>query len=119
VRTPLVFIGNGVFANESGGPPARSDLVDGTLGVAVARVVSRWGLVRTSLRALVRGADAAPDLDRVELAVLSIAAGTRHLRVAVDGEICWMDVPLRYRVRPGALRVWAPAGAGELGELGA
>jgi diacylglycerol kinase family enzyme len=33
---------------------------------------------------------------------------TRHARVAFDGEIETMDVPLRYRVRPGALKVILP-----------
>lgn len=108
VRTPLVFVGNGVFDNPSGGAPVRADLADGVLGVAVARVVSRWGLIRTVVRALVRGADTDPDLDTVELTELTVSARARHLRVAVDGEIGWMDAPLRYRIRPGSLHVWAP-----------
>lgn len=108
VRTPLVFVGNGVFANPRGGPPTRADLADGQLGVAVAHVLSRWGLVRAVVRALLRGTDAVDDLDTVALDELTVRANVRHLRVALDGEVCWMEAPLRYRVRPGALHVWAP-----------
>lgn len=108
VRTPLVFVGNGVFGNESGGAPHRDDLADGFLGVAVSRARSRWGLARSALRALVRGAEAVEDIDTVALTELTVDLHVRHVRVAVDGEICWMESPLRYRVRPQALQVLAP-----------
>ena len=108
VRTPLVFVGNGVFGNEPGRAPTRDDLADGSLGIAVSRAVSRWGLVRSGVRALVSGADATGDIDTVALSELTVDAHVRHVRVAVDGEICWMESPLRYRIRPGALQVLAP-----------
>lgn len=108
VRTPFVFIGNGYYDNDGVGVHTRADLGDGLLGVGVARVVSRWGLVRTLFRALVSGADNARDLDVVELPELTIKSRTKRLRVALDGEICWLELPLRYRCRPGVLRVLAP-----------
>lgn len=111
VRTPFVFVGNGVYGNEDGGPVQRGDLVDGRLGVEVARVVSRWGLVRLMTRALVSGADQSRDLDRVELESLTVSSRADRLRVALDGEVLWMRPPLRYRVRPQALRVLAATGA--------
>ena len=111
VRTPLVFVGNGVFGNESGGAPHRDDLADGFLGIAVSRAKSRWGLARSAVRALARGATAVDDIDTVALTELTVDLHVRHVRVAVDGEICWMESPLRYRVRPQALQVLAPATA--------
>jgi diacylglycerol kinase family enzyme len=33
----------------------------------------------------------------------------RVVRVALDGEVCRMESPIRYRIRPAALRVLAPA----------
>lgn len=116
VRTPLVFVGNGVFANHGGGLAERAALSDGVLGVSVARVVSRWGLVRTAVRSLLAGTDSARELDVVELTELTVASKARHLRVAADGEVFWMATPLRYRVRPGALRVLAPCVEPEPGE---
>ena len=32
----------------------------------------------------------------------------RQLRVATDGEVRLMEIPLNYRIRPGALRVRVP-----------
>lgn len=108
VRTPLVFVGNGVFHGAPGRLPERRDLADGALGVAVARVVSRWDALRLAARTLVRGR-ADRDLDAVALTELEVRAHVRHLRVAVDGEICTLVPPLRYRVLPAALQVWSPA----------
>jgi diacylglycerol kinase family enzyme len=108
VRTPFVFVGNGVYDNPSGGLAARAALSDRCLGVSVARVVSRWTLVGAVVRALVSGADSVRDLDHVEVAELTIRSRARRVQVALDGEVTWMDLPLRYRTRPGALRVLAP-----------
>jgi len=107
-RAPFVFIGNGVYDNANFGVHERADLVDGVLGVSVARVVSRWGLVRTVVRALVSGSDRARDLDVVELPELTVRSHTKRMRVSLDGEVCWLDLPLQYRCRPKALNVLAP-----------
>jgi diacylglycerol kinase family enzyme len=108
VRTPLVFVGNGVFANEGFGTPARTDLADGLLGVSISRVVSRWGVVRTVVRTLLRGTGAVADLDEVELTELTVGLRAKEVRVAIDGEVVEMSTPLRYRVRPAALHVLVP-----------
>jgi diacylglycerol kinase family enzyme len=108
VRTPLLFIGNGVYDNGSGGQPQRGALDDGLLGLAVASATTRWGLVRAMFRALRRGAEASGDLDTAELTDLLVRVRGRHLRVALDGEVDRFEAPLEYRVRPGALRVLAP-----------
>ena len=108
VRTPLVFVGNGVFANEGFGTPARTDLADGVLGVSIARVVSRWGLVRVVVGTLLRGGRTTADLDEVELTSLTVGLRARRVRVAIDGEILELQTPLRYRVRPSALHVLVP-----------
>lgn len=108
VRTPFVFVGNGVYDNADFGLHRREHLTDGTLGVAVARVVSRWGLVRLVAQALVRGDGAARDLDTAEVPALTISSHRARLRVALDGEVVWLELPLRYRSRPGALQVLTP-----------
>ncbi|HRW39684.1 MAG TPA: diacylglycerol kinase family protein [Aquihabitans sp.] len=111
VRTPLVFVGNGRFDTGGLGLPDRrgSALGDGVLDVVVARDVSRWGLVRTAARALF-GREGGPggDLDRAEVTELSVGSRARQVRVALDGEVVDLATPLRYRVRPGELRVLAP-----------
>lgn len=109
VRTPFVFVGNGAYDDADGRVGDRGGLDDGQLGLYVARVVSRWGLVRTVARTIVSGTQAARDLDRAELADIEVGGRVKQLRVALDGEVTWMRTPLRYRSRPGALQVLAPA----------
>lgn len=109
VRTPFVFVGNGVYDDDSGKVGDRGSLDDGQLGLYVARVVSRWGLVRTVIRTVLSGHQSARDLDRAELEEFEVSGNVKRLRVALDGEICWLDTPLRYRSCPGALRVLAPS----------
>ena len=109
VRTPFLFVGNGIYDNPGGGMAARPSLTDGKLGVSLARVVSRWGLMRTVVRALISGTTEARTLDNAEATEMLVKSGSSRLRVAVDGEVCWMNTPLNYKSRPGALRVLAPA----------
>lgn len=109
VRTPFVFVGNGRYDNAGGGMAERAALDDGVLDIAVARATSRWRLVRIAVRALVSGVDSAREIDRVHLAELTVSGNTSRLRVARDGEVGWLELPLRFRCRPGALRVRAPA----------
>lgn len=109
VRTPLLFVGNGVYDNGGGGQPERGALDDGRLGVAVARATTRVGFVRAMVRALVRGAGAVGVLERVELTGLEVRLHAKRVRVAFDGEVDELVPPLRYQVRPGALQVLAPA----------
>ncbi|MBX3313654.1 MAG: diacylglycerol kinase family lipid kinase [Actinobacteria bacterium] len=108
VRTPFVFIGNGRYDNGSGGAPERQALDDGRLQLAVTRATSRLGLVRAVVGALVKGAGQTRDLDLVELEAITVSGRSRRLRVARDGEIGWVTLPLRYRCRPGALLVRSP-----------
>ncbi|MCU1453164.1 MAG: sphingosine kinase [Acidimicrobiales bacterium] len=108
VRTPFVFIGNGSYDDADSRVGDRCALDGGHLCVYVADVVSRWGLVRTAIHALLRGTETATHLDRFEVTELEIRARTGHLRVAIDGEVISLATPLRYRVRAGALHVMAP-----------
>ncbi|MGI8754913.1 MAG: diacylglycerol/lipid kinase family protein [Acidimicrobiales bacterium] len=108
VRTPLVFIGNGIYDNASGGVHRRAGLTDGCLGVSVAHVVSRFGLIRLILRTLLAGSSKARELDVSETPALTIDSRARRLRVGLDGEVTWLETPLRFRTRAGALAVLAP-----------
>jgi diacylglycerol kinase family enzyme len=108
VRTPLLFVGNGVYAHAGIGLPARGSLTDGVLGLAVTRATTRRGLVRAGLHSLRRGGDAPGDVETIEVPELTVTARPRTLRVGLDGELAMVTTPLRFRVRPGALRVLVP-----------
>jgi diacylglycerol kinase family enzyme len=109
LRTPVVFVGNGVFANTGGGIYQRDDLTAGRLGVTIARAQTRFQLVSAIVRTLLLGSQSARGVDVVELEELTIRTSARRLRVALDGETEWLNSPLHYRIRPGALKVMAPS----------
>lgn len=113
LRTPMVFVGNGTYDNATGGPAVRSDLADGELGVAIASAVSVWGMVRTAVHALLRGAVNTEGIEQIGLEELRVDGGGRRLRVALDGEVAWFDLPLRYRVRRQALQVLGGSAGGQ------
>lgn len=108
VRTPLVFVGNGPYEDESGQIGVRSSLDDGELGLYVARVTSRLGLVAAVVRTVLSGSRMARDMDHAELTEVTVSSRVKRLRVSLDGEVRWLETPLRYRCRTNALRILAP-----------
>ena len=113
IRTPFVFVGNNKYKLEGVRIGAR-DRVDGAhLHVAMAPGMTRGEMVRVLGRALLGRLDDVDHFDTLVTGEVTIGAWRRHLPVALDGEIALLRTPLRYRVRPGALRVCVPAPDGQ------
>ncbi|HET8931056.1 MAG TPA: diacylglycerol kinase family protein [Acidimicrobiales bacterium] len=108
VRTPMLFVGNGIYEATPGAPPTRERLDGGVLGVEVMAGATRRRLVRAGLYALLRGTSGATDVHRASLERLEVRSRAARLQVAVDGEIDWFTPPLHYRMRPADLRILAP-----------
>ena len=108
--TPLVFVGNNDYSLAFPGIGERARLDGGELCVYVVHGSGTRGLLRLAAKSLIGRVDADRDFDRLTgLASAEIDARDARLSVAVDGEVVTMDTPLRYRTRPQALRVLAPA----------
>jgi len=107
-RTPFVFIGNNEYEMETLNIGSRARLDKGELSLYMTNRTGRFGLIRLALRALLGGLR--QEKDFVALCTNEIWIGTRHkrVRVALDGEVTMIAPPLRYRARPGALRVLTP-----------
>jgi len=108
VRTPFVFVGNNPYEMNLFGLGARSALDRGELSVYVARNVRRWGIARLALRALVGRLRQDKEFDALTVPQVEVRTPRRIVRVALDGEVFRTESPLRYRIRPRALRVLAP-----------
>lgn len=107
---PFVFIGNNDYDPRFLSGRGRPRLDAGELSLWVPnRGASRRILLQYLLRALVGRLQNAPSLERALLPEVWVDMGKPRIRVATDGEIVHMRAPLHYRVRPGALRVFAPA----------
>ena len=108
LRTPFLFIGNNEYTMEGFQIGERRGLRDGMLALYTAQRTGRFGLVRLALAALLHRLEQARDFHTALAREFVVHSGHRRLRVATDGEVTLMDTPLRYRCRPGALRVIAP-----------
>lgn len=108
-RTPFVFIGNNRYTMQGLAIGERDHLDDGLLSLYVAQHPTRLGLLRFAFDALRGKLGSERDFDVLESGSFEIDTHHKRLHVATDGEVTQMETPLRYRVRPGALTVLAPA----------
>jgi diacylglycerol kinase family enzyme len=107
-RTPFVFVGNNRYTMEGLAIGARESLQGGELSLYLGRRRGRLALVQMALRALTRRLRQDEDFELVTGDAFVITTTDRRIRVATDGEVCMMDTPLHYRIRPRALRVMVP-----------
>jgi diacylglycerol kinase family enzyme len=109
-RTPFVFIGNNEYAVDGISMGGRARLDGGRLFVYRAQRIRTRHLPALLLMALLGRARRSGAFDI--LATTEVKIDTPHrrtVRLALDGEVMRMTMPLRYRVIPGALKVLVPA----------
>ncbi len=107
-RTPFVFVGNNRYQMQGFRIGERARLDRGELSLYVANRTGRLGLVRLALRALLGRLDQAADFNMVCAKHIEVQTRRERMHIATDGEICFMETPLRFRVVPGALKVIVP-----------
>ncbi|EHM01010.1 putative lipid kinase [Acetobacteraceae bacterium AT-5844] len=111
-KTPLIFIGNNAYEVSLPRPGTRAVLDDGRLCLFIARPRRLLGLLRVAVRAMFGRLKEERDFESYLISEVRITAHSAWLRVSVDGEVTPMRPPLRYRIHPGALVVYAPPKAG-------
>jgi diacylglycerol kinase family enzyme len=107
-RTPFVFVGNNEYRANGLAIGGRARLDQGRLSAYLAPRVHTRDLPRLFARAVTGRALSRDALDAFSTTGLEIEIARRHVRVAIDGEVAVMTTPLRFRVRPLALRVIVP-----------
>ncbi|MBO1073158.1 diacylglycerol kinase family lipid kinase [Roseomonas marmotae] len=107
-RTPLIFIGNNAYEISLPHPGRRALLNGGQLSLFILRSRRPWGLARLALRAITGQLRLERDFESHMVTEAEITSRSAWMRVSVDGEVAPMRPPLLYRIRPGALRVFAP-----------
>jgi len=105
--TPFLFVGNNPYSVTGLEIGKRARLDCGTLWLCAAPHANRLKLLGLALGALL-GRLSQADLIQHDLQAALIRTSRRRMHVAIDGEVTLMQTPLRYRVRPGALRVMIP-----------
>lgn len=112
VQTPLLFVGNNVYALEGGRVGERKALDEGRLSLYAVEGRSRLGALWFGLKVLTGRADLQRDFAIAETCpALTVRAHARHVHVALDGEVQRLESPLRFEVRKQALAVIAPMDA--------
>lgn len=104
-KTAFLFVGNNEYEIAGFKLGSRACLNAGNLGLYLSHGTGRLGLFRLALHALFGRVDQAKDFEVFCVAEARIETPQRRLLVACDGEVEWMETPLQYRIRPGALRV--------------
>jgi diacylglycerol kinase family enzyme len=108
-QTAFLFVGNNEYEMTGFRIGARRRLDTGKLGLYLTHRVGRWGLIRLAIRALLGRLSQAKDFEAHAVPEAFVAAaGRRIVLVSADGEAKWMETPLHYRSRHGALRVIVP-----------
>lgn len=108
-KTPVVFVGNNEYQIEGINLGSRKCVDGGHLCLYVLHDTGLWGLARFVVRAVVGKAWTMTEFDASTACEVRIETRRRSLRVALDGEVYNLEAPLLYRIRPGAVKVIAPA----------
>ena len=106
--TPFVFIGNNKYRTEGWTIGTRPKLDGGELWLYMAPHRGPGGLILLAVLAL-SGRLKSDAVDAFQTKECWITTRRRRIDVARDGEVAVMETPLHFRIRPGALRVMAPA----------
>ncbi|MEO7855184.1 MAG: diacylglycerol kinase family protein [Rubrivivax sp.] len=114
VRTPTLFVGNNALQMEQMGLGLAQDIDAGRLAGIMLRPVRRLEILWLMGRGAFGGLGDADELVCLPFAKLTIRAarrfGRRRIKVAVDGEIVWMPLPLTFSVSPQPLMLIRPSG---------
>jgi len=109
VRTPTLFVGNNQLQLERIGIREEAALETGQLAAIVVRPTSGLAMLGLALRGVLGRLGDAENVDSFAFRRLAVAPrGTRRIKVALDGEIVWMQAPLTFDI-PEPLPLMLPA----------
>ena len=110
VRTPCIFVGNNRYEVGLATFGTRLRLDCGELDIHVIRQQNRLGILLLPFKIALGLVDRERDVQVLRSTELEIVTRRRRsLRVSLDGEVVRMTMPLCYRSRPAALRVFCGA----------
>lgn len=109
VRTPLLFVGNNRYRVDLLALGRREALDRGELCLYAVRARGRAHFLWAGLRGLFGRLDQQRDFVTAYVPEAEISSDRAALTLSADGETLTMATPLRYRSRPGALRLIVPA----------
>ncbi|QDJ51424.1 diacylglycerol/lipid kinase family protein [Bordetella hinzii] len=109
LRTPTLVVGNNALQLRQIGMAQADALDEGKLLAMTLRPVGTWALYGLLLRGLMSRLGEAEQVSSFAFKRLTVGLRRRRVKVAMDGEICWLDTPLRFEVSPEPLMLLVPA----------
>jgi diacylglycerol kinase family enzyme len=108
-RSTTLVVGNNRLQLESIGIPEADAVTRGALVGIVLPPLARWHMILTAIRGLSGHLGDVEKVDNFAFTELEVALPRRReLKLAIDGEIVRLPLPLRFRVAPQALRLLVP-----------
>ncbi len=106
--TPFVFVGNNAYSFDRMKLLRRFSLTGGKLSLYTAGCSGRLTILRLSVLAILGLLRQEKDFEAYAAEEIRLETQKRRVRVAADGEIFHLPTPLKFRIRPGALKVVVP-----------
>lgn len=107
-RTPLVFVARSAYQLDHYGLEGAEAVRQGRFALFVAPDAAPLRLAVIALRLALGGLRPGRDIALVACDEIVVETGARRLLVAHDGERTMHDTPLRFRIRPDALKIIVP-----------
>ncbi|MFT3746411.1 MAG: diacylglycerol kinase family protein [Pyrinomonadaceae bacterium] len=107
-KTPFVFIGNNQYEMDLYNIGRRPALDQGKLSIYFLHRGGRLGVIRLLFRTITGRVKQWKDFEEVLAEDVSIQTRRKRMHVAFDGEVSVVKTPLKYQIRPKALRVIVP-----------
>jgi diacylglycerol kinase family enzyme len=107
-RTPFVFIGNNEYVAEGLQMGGRSTIDAGRLSLYIAPHCGRFEILALPFQALAGRLATEVKFESFVAREVTIEPTRPRVNVSLDGELALMSAPLRYCIRPAALRAIVP-----------
>ena len=108
IHTPLLFVGNNRYEVSLFALGQREALDGGELCLYAVRARSRLGLFWAGIRGLFGRLDQQRDFVTAYVTEAEVSSDRGMLTISADGETVRMEMPLRYRILPKALKLIVP-----------
>lgn len=109
IHTPLLFVGNNRYEVNLFALGKRAALDEGKLCLYAVRARSRAHLFWAGIRGVFGRLDQQRDFVTAYVREAEVSSDRPFLTISADGETVQMETPLRYRIRPKALKLIVPA----------
>ena len=114
IRTPSLFVGNNALQLEQLGFTESRAIDAGQLAAVTLRPMGRLAMIWLLVQGVLGKLGEADQVEKFTCKRLTVTRsrglGLRRVKVAMDGEIKWLTVPLEFSVSPEPLMLLRPAG---------